>query len=188
MSVGRGTPNHASPVLVTGPARSGKSEWAERLALESGQAVVYIATARENPNDAEWSARISAHRARRPERWLTVCAPTGLAAAIDANDAPGQCLLVDSLGTWTANLVEEGDGAWRDEVSRLLRCLAAASGSVILVAEETAWGVIPAYPAGRIFRDRLGDLIRRIGPICGAAYLVTGGYALDLKRLGTPLD
>ena len=41
-------------ILVTGPARSGKSEWAENLALESGKKVVYIATANENPHDLEW--------------------------------------------------------------------------------------------------------------------------------------
>lgn len=173
---------------MTGPARSGKSEWAERLAVESGRQVIYLATAREDPHDADWTARITAHRARRPAAWQTVCAPTDLPAAVAAHDNPSNCLLVDSLGTWTANLLELDDTAWHAEVDRLLQCLDAAAGQVILVGEETAWGVIPAYPLGRLFRDRLGSLIRRIGPKSAAAYLVTGGYALDLKRLGTPLD
>ena len=47
--------------------------------------------------------------------------------------------------------------------------------------------MVPAYPLGRTFRDRLGYLVRRIGAISTQVYLVTGGYALDLKRLGTPL-
>ena len=58
---------------------------------------------------------------------------------------------------------------------------------VILVGEETGWGVVPAYPAGRLFRDRLGTLVRQIGAIADNVYLVTGGYALELSVLGTPL-
>lgn len=177
-----------APTLVTGPARSGKSEWAERLARESGCAVVYIATARENPSDADWCARIEIHRQRRPPDWLTVCAPVDLESAIETHDLTANCLLIDSLGTWTANLLDVDDHQWQARVERLLGCLARSSAHVILVAEETGWGVIPAYPIGRQFRDRLGGLIRRLGPRCSATYLVTGGFAVDLSRLGTPLD
>ena len=40
-------------VIVTGPTRSGKSEWAETLAQRSGQAVVYVATSAVDPEDRE---------------------------------------------------------------------------------------------------------------------------------------
>ena len=174
-------------ILVTGPARSGKSEWAERLARESGLSVRYIATAQEDPTDPEWTARIAAHRRRRPADWATLCAPTELRAAIAENDRTDRCLLVDSLGTWVANQLELADPQWQDRVAELLACLGRTSATVILVAEETGWGVIPAYPIGRQFRDRLGNLVRHIGPLCTAAYLVTGGYAIDLRRIGTAL-
>jgi adenosylcobinamide kinase / adenosylcobinamide-phosphate guanylyltransferase len=55
------------------------------------------------------------------------------------------------------------------------------------VAEETGWGVVPAYPLGRQFRDRLGTLIRLVGAIADQVYLITGGYALNLTLLGTPI-
>ncbi|WP_242482353.1 bifunctional adenosylcobinamide kinase/adenosylcobinamide-phosphate guanylyltransferase [Thiocystis violacea] len=174
-------------VLVTGPARSGKSEWAERLAFESGLSVVYVATAREDRDDADWMARIEAHRMRRPADWLTRCVPTELEREILAHASPERCLLVDSLGTWVANLLELDDAAWADRVERLRRTLAQSAALVVLVAEETGWGVIPAYPIGRQFRDRLGNLVRRLGPECSTTYLVTGGHVLDLSRLGTPL-
>ncbi|MGB5833038.1 MAG: bifunctional adenosylcobinamide kinase/adenosylcobinamide-phosphate guanylyltransferase [Thiohalocapsa sp.] len=177
-----------APVLVTGPARSGKSEWAERLAKQSGRRVVYIATASEDPSDADWSARIEAHRRRRPPQWITVCAPTELASAIEANSGGDCCLLVDSLGTWIANLLEQDDAAWQASIDGLLDCLSRSQAVVILVAEETGWGVIPAYPLGRQFRDRLGALIRRLGPRCSSTYLVTAGHAIDLARLGVPID
>lgn len=180
-------PSAAGPILVTGPARSGKSEWAESLARDAARAVVYIATAREDPDDADWSARIEAHRQRRPPEWQTLCTPTELEAAIEAHAGPGRCLLIDSLGTWVANLLDLDQAAWQPRVEGLLEVLGQAPGTIILVAEETGWGVIPAYPIGRLFRDRLGDLVRRTGPRCAAAYLVTGGYAIDLARIGRPL-
>lgn len=181
--------NERATILVTGPARSGKSEWAERLAHESERPVIYVATAREDSEDADWTARIDAHRRRRPAHWSTLCAPTELESAITTAGVGDVCLLVDSLGTWVANLIELNDADWHARCANLLDALAnRPAAQVILVAEETGWGVIPAYPIGRLFRDRLGGLVRRLGPRCSATYLVTGGHALDLRRLGVPID
>jgi adenosylcobinamide kinase/adenosylcobinamide-phosphate guanylyltransferase len=55
------------------------------------------------------------------------------------------------------------------------------------VAEETGWGVVPAYPLGRKFRDRLGALVRQLGRICEPVYLVVGGHVLNLSLLAVPL-
>ncbi|MEB3336697.1 MAG: bifunctional adenosylcobinamide kinase/adenosylcobinamide-phosphate guanylyltransferase, partial [Leptolyngbyaceae bacterium] len=99
-----------------------------------------------------------------------------------------QCLLIDSLGTWLANLLDQDADVWSQTQQRLLESLQHTSGQVIMVAEETGWGVVPAYPIGRTFRDRLGGLVQRIGAIASAVYLVTGGYALPLSSLGIPLN
>ncbi len=172
--------------LVTGPARSGKSEWAEALAMQSGKAVIYVATAQTNPNDLEWQARIERHRDRRPETWQTIQEPIELARVIQQAQ-PNACFLVDSLGTWLANLLEQDETAWEQTQQTLLHSLQQTQSQVILVAEETGWGVVPAYPIGRSFRDRLGTLVRHIGAIANVVYLVTGGYVLNLADLGTPL-
>ncbi|MBD2465172.1 bifunctional adenosylcobinamide kinase/adenosylcobinamide-phosphate guanylyltransferase [Oscillatoria sp. FACHB-1407] len=173
-------------ILVTGAARSGKSEWAERLATQSGQAVVYVATAQIDPTDAEWQARIAKHQQRRPADWETKQIPIALAEALQ-EATPEECWLIDSLGTWLANFLEQDDATWQVTARMLLDALQQASGTIILVAEETGWGVVPAYPIGRLFRDRLGDLTRRIGAIADTVYLVTGGHVLNLSQLGTPL-
>ncbi|MEM7066846.1 MAG: bifunctional adenosylcobinamide kinase/adenosylcobinamide-phosphate guanylyltransferase [Cyanobacteria bacterium P01_B01_bin.77] len=173
-------------ILVTGPARSGKSEWAEHWAHQTQKNVVYIATSAVPSQDIEWQQRIAQHRQRRPASWQTKEVPVNLALAIQSADI-NSCLLVDSLGTWLANQLEQDDTLWQACLNELMAALECSPCDVILVAEETGWGVVPAYPLGRTFRDRLGYLVRRIGAIATQVYLITGGYALDLKHLGTPL-
>jgi adenosylcobinamide kinase/adenosylcobinamide-phosphate guanylyltransferase len=181
------TTNTRQIILVTGPARSGKSDWAEDLARQTDQSVIYVATAIALPDDVEWLARIEKHQQRRPVEWTTRLVPVELAATIRDYSDSGCCLLVDSLGTWVANLLEQDEAAWEKTLQDLLDSLVQTAGCVIFVAEETGWGVVPAYPMGRLFRDRLGELVRKIGIIANTVYLVIGGHVLNLSALGSPL-
>lgn len=180
-------PRNAHLTLVLGPARSGKSEWAEGLAQASGYPVIYIATAIADPTDPDWQQRLQQHQRRRPAHWQTQEVPHHLAQAI-AQAPAHTCLLVDSLGTWLANLLTQDRETWEKSELQLILNLGVAHDPIILVAEEVGWGVIPAYPLGRCFRDRLGHLVRKIAAIAGNVYLVTGGYALNLSQLGVSID
>lgn len=186
VSAGPPGPSHPWLSLVTGPARSGKSEWAEQLAINSQQPVIYLATAALYPEDEEWQARLARHRQRRPADWELWEVPLALSAAI-ATAPAHHCLLVDSLGTWLANLLDQEEATWQRTLEDLLDSLQQSPNPIILVTEETGWGVVPAYPMGRLFRDRLGELTRRVGAIADAVYLVVAGYAVDLQQVGTPL-
>lgn len=170
-------------ILVTGPARSGKSEWAEQLAAESEQTVMYVATSQEHPDDVEWQARIQQHQARRPESWITNHCPEDLASIFQAAPA-STCLLVDSLGTWVANHLDRSDLEWQQLCLDTENSLSQSLAQVIFVAEETGWGVIPAYPLGRKFRDRLGTLTRQVALMSDETYLVCAGIAINLKQIG----
>ncbi len=174
-------------ILVTGAARCGKSEWAETLARQSGKAVSYIATATIDPSDREWQARILRHQQRRPATWQTVAAIEDLSPTISQFQS-SDCLLIDSIGTWVANLLDRSDSEWENLTTELLSELTKSLAIIILVAEETGWGVVPAYPSGRLFRDRLGMLSRQIGSISSTVYLVTGGHVLNLSQLGHKLE
>jgi len=175
--------------LVTGPARSGKSRWAESLAQSSSQ-VIYIATARVDDGDSDWRDRVAAHINRRPADWQTQEVPSDLPSAITAAPS-GSCLLIDSLGTWLANCLEDSDETWQDRSRLLIEALAKTQEQgavkIIAVAEETGWGVVPAYATGRQFRDRLGRLIQDVSAIAQETYLVAGGYALPLHDFAMPL-
>ncbi|MFM7887398.1 MAG: bifunctional adenosylcobinamide kinase/adenosylcobinamide-phosphate guanylyltransferase [Pseudanabaena sp.] len=173
--------------LVTGATRSGKSEWAEHLAKRSQKSVIYIATATRYPDDAEWEARLQKHSDRRPESWQTLEVPIEIAKSLLEIQNDSTYVLVDSLGTWLANLLEESEQSWAKVENELLESIQASTVDLTFVSEEVGWGIVPAYKLGRTFRDRLGGLSRKIGAIADVVYLVTGGYAVNLSQIGQRL-
>ncbi|WP_148615998.1 bifunctional adenosylcobinamide kinase/adenosylcobinamide-phosphate guanylyltransferase [Nocardioides rubriscoriae] len=169
-------------ILVTGGVRSGKSRHAERLVsgLPAG-AVRYVAPGPQR-DDADWAARIAAHRARRPATWETV-ETRDLAAAL-ATDSP---VLVDCLGTWLTGVIDEA-GRWDDAQDDLAawvdglvdQAVAAMRGDVVLVTNEVGLGVVPEHRSGRLFRDLLGSVNQRFGADCDEVHLVVAGRVLTL--------
>ncbi|MFP6559899.1 bifunctional adenosylcobinamide kinase/adenosylcobinamide-phosphate guanylyltransferase [Paraburkholderia sp. B3] len=170
--------------FIVGGARSGKSAYAERLARESGLPVTYIATARVG--DSEFAQRVEHHRARRPAQWGLVEAPLDLAGALEAAAAPGQCVLIDCLTLWLANLLCPPDAqAPRDDWAARIDAFAAACerarGTVLVVSNEIGMGVVPLGAATRLFVDELGRLNQRIAALADRATLVAAGLPLALK-------
>ena len=181
--------------LIVGGARSGKSTWAERRALESGLPVTYIATAQAL--DGEMTHRIALHRARRPASWGLVEAPLELPAAIRAQAASGTFLLVDCLTLWLSNLLFAGVAARQAEAGDRVDCpllaaqtqalvdaLATAPGRIVLVSNEVGWGVVPMHPVSRLFADEQGRLNQRVAAVCERVTLVAAGQPLSLKDEG----
>jgi len=88
-------------VLILGGARSGKSAFAERLALQSGKSVVYIATA--TARDEDMRERIKRHQAARPTDWYTLEEPLHLANALRQASALADVILLDCITLWLSN-------------------------------------------------------------------------------------
>lgn len=174
-------------ILITGAASSGKSEFAEVLAQRTHKPVTYIATAKIDSSDREWQARILQHQQRRPASWQTATVDVDLSSYLK-KALESECLLIDSLGTWVANSIESTESNWQQIQAKLLSSLQATPATVILVSEETGWGVVPAYPMGRLFRDRLGSLSRQISNLADITYLVAGGHVIELSMIGEPLN
>ena len=179
-------------VLVLGGARSGKSERAE-LRVAGEPEVTYVAAAPAGTGDlgwagdAEWAARVAAHRARRPAWWRTA-ETTDLAGVLAA--ARG-AVLIDGIGSWLAAVMDEC-GAWDRGAAPAREKLAArtgelagawrqARGYVVAVSDETGLGVVPATPAGRLFRDELGRLNQALAAESEEAELVVAGRVLPLE-------
>jgi adenosylcobinamide kinase/adenosylcobinamide-phosphate guanylyltransferase len=188
--------------FITGPVRSGKSRFAERLARESGLNVTYLATARRDDDDAEWVERIARHRRSRPQSWETI-ETAGLTVdalrELLASQAASSALVVDSLGTWlaaemSARLASGGESAALDvdalerNGTTLVDALLACPARAFVVGEEVGWGLVPTSSAGRAFRDVLGRLQQRLAGGAAVSYLVVAGFALDLTAAARRVD
>lgn len=160
--------------LVLGGSGSGKSGFAESL-LAGEPVVDYVATARDGGDDAEWSARIAAHRARRPASWRTV-EHADVAAVLRA---PGPAVLLDSVTTWLAALLDDADLPAR--VTELCDAWSASPRRVVAVSDEVGSGVVPPTAAGRRFRDALGGLNQRLAAAADDVHLVVAGLPLRLR-------
>ncbi|MDP2829397.1 MAG: bifunctional adenosylcobinamide kinase/adenosylcobinamide-phosphate guanylyltransferase [Sulfuricellaceae bacterium] len=171
--------------LILGGARSGKSALAEKMALDSGLAVTYIATA--TAGDEEMAERIAHHRARRPVGWRLVEEPLRLASAIAAHAAPDRCLIVDCLTLWLNNLLAAEDEALlcAEQRAALLASLPNMPGHIIFVSNEVGMGIVPLGELSRRFCDEAGRLHQDLAQICDRVIFVAAGLPLVLK--GTPL-
>ena len=74
--------------------------------------------------------------------------------------------------------------AWRACVEELLASVASCRGPLVVVCEETGWGVVPPTREGLRFRERLGALQRQVSFGSDAVWLVAHGRAIELSRLG----
>jgi adenosylcobinamide kinase/adenosylcobinamide-phosphate guanylyltransferase len=164
--------------LVLGGARSGKSRHAEQLALASGLAPVYVATAQAL--DGEMARRIAAHRARRGAAWQTIEEPLDLVGTLQRACAPERIVLVDCLTLWLTNLMV----AERDveaESAQLLRALPGRSGPLVLVSNEVGQGITPDNAMARRFIDHAGRLHQGIAEQADRVFLMTAGLPQRLK-------
>ncbi len=172
--------------LVSGPSRGGKSRWAEHLVACSGQEVVYLATGPLLPDDPGWQTRLDRHRRRRPAHWQCREVEGALAEGLHSLVC-GQIALVDSLGTWVAAHLDLPASRWGERCGALLAAVGSCRASLVIVCEETGWGVVPPTPEGSRFRDRLGEMQQQLMGPCDAAWLVLQGRAIDLLAHSQPV-
>ncbi|MCP5363772.1 MAG: bifunctional adenosylcobinamide kinase/adenosylcobinamide-phosphate guanylyltransferase [Hyphomicrobiales bacterium] len=164
--------------LVLGGARSGKSTYAEQLAM-TAETATYIATA--EPGDAEMVERIRLHQQRRGPRWTTVEEPLNLLSALSKQDDPSRPIVVDCLTLWLSNLMLSGRDV-EAETANLAALLGDLAGPVILVANEVGLGIVPETPLGRRYRDHAGCLNRTIAEIADRVVFMIAGLPLIVKE------
>lgn len=164
--------------LVIGGARSGKTAYGMRLAVECDLDQWMIATA--EAGDAEMRERISRHRAERGANWQVAEEPIALVDALARTAAPGRVIVVDCLTIWLSNwFLRELDYA--SEVDRLAAWLQANSSPVILISNELGMGLVPETSLGRGFRDAHGRMNQSLAAICDCVTFVAAGLPLVLK-------
>jgi adenosylcobinamide kinase/adenosylcobinamide-phosphate guanylyltransferase len=179
---GSAGPQNKGLTLLLGGARAGKSVAAVAMAARWDGPVVVIATA--EARDDEMAERIRRHRAQRPPEWATVEEPIDLEAAL--SDLPADaCALVDCLTLWVSNLMESGltDDDIDERSAKAAAIAAARAAPTIVVSNEVGWGIVPADPLSRRYRDALGRVNMAWADAATRSMLVVAGKTLSLKDI-----
>ena len=182
-------------ILVTGGARSGKSTFAERYAVESDKRVVYIATARAD--DEEMKVRIENHRRSRPAEFITVEEMYCPHRVIEEQGERGSFFLVDCLTLLLNNYLfkeevnvvdmENKEAVERraDDALKYSSFLAAeakkSSADVLVVTNEIGMGIVPENFLGRVYRDMIGKANQFLAEQSDEVWFIVSGVPVKIK-------
>ena len=171
----------AELIFLTGPARSGKSRRAIEIAQAWGNDVVFVATYRSDPGDAEMAERVRRHCAERRAAWRTLEAPADVAQALADLRPPPSGAVIDSLVLWLADRLDQDDAKLMAAWERQLDGFCAAPHPVVVVGDEIGWAPVPMDKELRRFRDLAGLLGQRTAARASEAWLMVAGCGVRLK-------
>ncbi len=181
--------------LIMGGARSGKSSYAEQLALEllaerkqenPQTQLHYIATA--EAFDTEMKARIALHQERRDGQWMNHEVPVELSGAL-GSFTENDIVLVDCLTVWLNNVIHYlGEGAEtnliQSKLKELTDSLAETKGMIICVSTEVGLGIVPMNALTRLYVDHAGWMNQGVAKVAEQVDLVVAGLPMKLKGSG----
>lgn len=179
-------------ILCSGGARSGKSEFAEQLALSLKGRKAYVATGQAF--DDEMKDRIKKHQMRRGKEWITFEIPLHLHKNWEQIKNVSDVILIDCLTMFTSNHVfAYGDINTQEDSNRIesiileeLRLLLqeinnSNDKTVIFVTNEIGLGIVPENKLARYFRDITGRVNREVASAANKMYLTISGVTIELK-------
>jgi adenosylcobinamide kinase/adenosylcobinamide-phosphate guanylyltransferase len=175
-------------ILLTGGARSGKSQMAQELATKAGGQVLFVATA--EPGDDEMARRIIMHRKLRPKDWRTLEATTHIGSEIAKNIDDAETVIVDCITLLVSNVLQEFtensdpsivEKAVTAEINELLNCIQRTKADFIIVTNEVGLGIVPGDRVSRLYRDLLGKANQMLAENVDEVYLLVAGIPLQVK-------
>ena len=143
----------------------------------------YIATGAAAADDADWAARVAAHRRAAAQHWSTV-ETADVATQLRSDTATAT--LVDDIGGWLTAAMDKRD-AWTGgsvgaDVDELIDAVVSFGSPLALVSPEVGLTVVPETAAGRRFADELGSLNQRLAALCDRVVLVVAGQPMTVKE------
>ena len=177
-------------ILVTGGARSGKSLFAEKLALKlGGGRAAYIATAQIF--DDEMAYRVEVHKSRRGENWMTFEAPFAAEEKIFEAAKNFKAILFDCVTIYVSNFLCAADPDdekslyenLRGLIQKLIDSALNSDAVTIFVTNEVGGGIVPENKLARRFRDLAGVANQMLAAKAEKVFLTVAGVAIDIKKL-----
>ncbi|MFC1969230.1 bifunctional adenosylcobinamide kinase/adenosylcobinamide-phosphate guanylyltransferase [Chloroflexota bacterium] len=178
-------------VLIIGGARSGKSGFAQELALKLGEPVLFVATA--TAGDEEMAERIAQHRKARPATWSTLEATTGIGDKICGHLGQAKVVIVDCITLLVNNIFSRYDQQGEQinasqveeeiaaEIEGLIKSIKRIDARFIIVTNELGTGLVPPSKVARLYRDLLGKANQKLAEVSEEVYLLVAGIPVRIK-------
>ena len=171
-------------ILITGGQRSGKSAYAEKLALSLSDNPVYIATA--HVWDDEFRQRVAKHQERRGSQWTNIEEEKWLSK----HDVSGRVVVIDCITLWCTNFffdrmaneweqpsVEEALENLKKEFDKFTQ----QDATFIFVTNEIGSGGVSENAIQRKFTDLEGWMNQYVAQQADEVILMVSGIAVKIK-------
>ena len=165
-------------ILVTGGQRSGKSGYAQRLALELSDNPVYMATSRVW--DEEYRKRIERHQRDRGPQWTNIEEEKQLSR----HQLSGRTVLIDCVTLWCTNFFFDVNAdtdsaleAAKEEFDRFTK----QDATFIFVTNEIGMGATSDNEIQRKFTDMQGWMNQYIAEHANEVWLMVSGIEVKVK-------
>ena len=176
-------------ILITGGARSGKSRYAEELALSLSKNPVYVATA--HVWDEEFRERVKKHQERRGPEWTNIEEEM----LLSRHDLTGRVAVIDCITLWCTNYFyplysspSEGEAGGGVEVDTALEALkaefdkfTARDATYIFVTNEIGMGGVSDNAVQRKFTDLQGWMNQYVASKADEVILMVSGLPVKVK-------
>ncbi|WP_297065745.1 bifunctional adenosylcobinamide kinase/adenosylcobinamide-phosphate guanylyltransferase [uncultured Duncaniella sp.] len=166
-------------IMITGGQRSGKSLFAERLAMSLSGNPFYIATAQVF--DEDFRHRVDVHKQRRGQQWTTFEEPLHVDGI---RLTPENVVVFDCVTLWATNwFFECGEDGTRalDEMKKAFDVLVSSGAILIMVTNEIGLGGVAENAMQRRFTDLQGSINQHIASIADEVHFIVSGIDLKIK-------
>jgi len=163
--------------FITGGTRSGKSSFAQKLALTLSENPVYVATARKW--DGDFQKRIERHQQDRNENWTTYEEEK----YVSKLDLRNKVVVIDCVTLWLTNFFTDLDDVDQalQEFKRETDVLKEVDATFIIISNELGMGLHADTEIGRRFTDLQGWVNQYIAQCADTAVFMVSGLPMVLK-------
>ena len=168
-------------ILITGGQRSGKSSYAEQLALKLAKNPAYVATA--HVWDDEFRERVRRHQERRGPQWTNIEEEKYLSR----HDLTGRVAVIDCVTLWLTNFFFENQSHDTQQVLEMVKeefdRFTAQDATFIFVTNEIGSGGVSVDAVQRRFTDLQGWMNQYIASHANEVILMVSGIPVKIKQL-----
>ncbi len=165
-------------ILITGGQRSGKSSYAQKLALSYSKEPVYMATS--HVSDDEFRERVRRHQADRGPEWTTIEEEIRLSR----HKLSGKTVLIDCVTLWATNFFFRNDGdvdRSLEEIKEEFNKVKEQDATFIWVTNEVGLGGVSVDRLQRKFTDLQGWINQYIASCADEVIFMVSGIPMKIK-------